>query len=239
MLGIETLLRRRPGELSGGQRQRVAMGRAIVREPALFLFDEPLSNLDAKLRVHMRGEIRRLCKGLGITSLYVTHDQVEAMTMGSRIVVMRDGVIQQVGEPMSIYNEPANEFVGGFIGTPPMNFFHAEVKDDVPVVLGTPVPLVEEQRTRVADAGITEAIVGIRPEHLLVVHGDGPRLFEADVDLVEPLGAESLLHGRAGSFPFVASIEPSERLHTGDKVPLSVPDGKVTIFDPESKVAIA
>ncbi|MFQ3623248.1 MAG: TOBE domain-containing protein, partial [Acetobacteraceae bacterium] len=180
LLGLGELLGRKPRQLSGGQRQRVAMGRAIVREPKLFLFDEPLSNLDAKLRVQMRAEIKRLQRRLGVTSLYVTHDQVEAMTLGDRLVVMHQGRAEQVASPMEVWRQPANTFVAGFIGAPAMNFLHGTLCEG-----GGAVDL---------RGGQTEELtVGIRPEHVRI-GGDGTAL-SLKVDLVEPLGAESLIHG--------------------------------------------
>ncbi len=239
ILGLTPYLHRRPKALSGGQRQRVAVGRAIVRKPKVFLFDEPLSNLDAKMRVQMRTELSQLHARIQATIIYVTHDQVEAMTMGSRIVVMKDGVVLQVGEPLEIYRCPANQFVAGFIGTPPMNFFPAQVEAGVLRMHGRPVPLLEEQKQRIGRHGLTTAVVGVRPEHLLLAHEEGAELFEADVEIVEPLGAESLLHGRSGDTQFVASVDPSERCRTGERVKFAVRPGHVTVFDPLSELAIA
>jgi len=183
LLQLEGLLDRKPRQLSGGQRQRVAMGRAIVREPALFLFDEPLSNLDAKLRVQMRLEIKALQRQLGITSLYVTHDQVEAMTLADRMIVLNRGVTEQVGAPLEVYSRPASRFVGGFIGSPPMNF--------IPVALCQPDKLRALLPGDISgDAGLT---VGIRPEHLERV-AEGDHLFAGRVKFTEALGAETLVH---------------------------------------------
>jgi len=188
MLGLEDLLGRRPGQLSGGQRQRVAMGRALVREPAVFLLDEPLSNLDAKLRVEMRAELKRLQDRLGITTIYVTHDQVEAMTLGERIAVLADGVLQQVGSPQDVYDHPRNVFVAGFIGSPPMNLLRGKATGGR-VVAGD----LELEDTHVPDGDV---LVGIRPEDLHPAGDDhpGPRL-EVRVDVIEPLGDEVLVHG--------------------------------------------
>jgi len=194
LLEIGQLLQRRPKQLSGGQRQRVAMGRAIVREPKLFLFDEPLSNLDAKLRVTMRAEIKRLQRRLGVTSLYVTHDQVEAMTLGDRLVVMHEGRAEQVASPMEIWSRPANTFVAGFIGAPAMNFLEGELAgngDEIRLKAGLSVHLLDGPRPGGAGRPVT---VGIRPEHF-VPTTDGSGL-DVEIDLVEPLGAESLVHGR-------------------------------------------
>jgi len=239
ILGLSEYLHRRPKALSGGQRQRVAVGRAIVRKPKVFLFDEPLSNLDAKMRVQMRTELSQLHARLKSTIVYVTHDQVEAMTMGSRIVVMKDGVIQQVGEPLEIYRTPANQFVAGFIGTPPMNLFRGTVHAGGVALGGRELPLEDTQRDKVRSSGLTEAVVGIRPEHLVLTQDPRAALFEAVVDIVEPLGAESLLHARLGDSRFVASIDPSERLRTGDHVRFSVRPGHVMVFDPATERAVA
>ena len=199
ILELGTFLQRLPRQLSGGQRQRVAMGRAIVREPAVFLFDEPLSNLDAKLRVQMRLEIKRLQRELGVTSIYVTHDQVEAMTLADRLIVMNAGVADQIGTPMDVYDRPASVFVAGFIGSPAMNFLAAKVGQDRKSVdlAGTnangaiSLPLAQPTSAAVG----TAVALGVRPEHLHPAP-DGPLQFE--VELAEPLGADTLLHGRFG-----------------------------------------
>jgi sn-glycerol 3-phosphate transport system ATP-binding protein len=198
ILELGTFLERRPRQLSGGQRQRVAMGRAIVREPAVFLFDEPLSNLDAKLRVQMRLEIKRLQRELGVTSIYVTHDQVEAMTLADRLIVMNAGTADQIGTPMDVYEKPASVFVAGFIGSPAMNFLAAKVATDQRSVdlagtgtLRVTLPLAGATS---AAAG-TPVALGVRPEHLQAA-AEGPLEFE--VELAEPLGADTLLHGRFG-----------------------------------------
>src|SRR5688572_280245 len=184
ILGITHLLDRKPKDLSGGQRQRVAVGRAIVRQPAVFLFDEPLSNLDAKLRVQTRGEITKLQQTLGTTSVYVTHDQIEAMTMGHRITVMREGKIQQVGTPREVYEKPANTFVAQFIGTPPMNLLEATVEGGIARTSSFSIPVAHEPGP---------VILGIRPEHL--THGGA---IQATVDIVEPIGHESIVYATAG-----------------------------------------
>jgi len=192
MLGIGDLLRRRPGQLSGGQRQRVAMGRALVRQPAVFLLDEPLSNLDAKLRVEMRAELKRLQARLEVTTIYVTHDQVEAMTLGDRIAVLSGGVLQQVGPPQDVYDDPDNLFVAGFIGSPPMNLLRGTALGGSVTAAGLPVAA-----PHVADG---EVVVGMRPEALHPVGADGPG-FEVLVDVVEPLGDEVLVHGSVDAKP--------------------------------------
>ncbi len=212
ILGITQLLDRKPRALSGGQRQRVAVGRAIVRNPSVFLFDEPLSNLDAKLRVQMRAEISKLQHRLQTTTIYVTHDQVEAMTMGDRIALLKDGDLQQVGTPLELYSQPANSFVATFIGTPPMNLLRAELVEDGAAVSGQGfrLPLNDTQRAAAATAPGREIVVGIRPEH--VVHGatEGGRTapLTLEVEIVEPLGHETIVHGRLGSELITASLPP-------------------------------
>src|SRR5688572_15172797 len=217
ILGIGELLHRKPRQLSGGQRQRVALGRAIVRDPKVFLFDEPLSNLDAKLRVQMRVELKKLHERLAVTSIYVTHDQVEAMTLGDRVVVMKDGWVQQVGEPLELYNTPANRFVAGFIGSPAMNFIDATLTEvngavvaEAPGLrLDLPGPLAARARAKAGRA----VTVGIRPEDVhIATDSDAPDLcFDAIVEVVEQLGSEILLDTRVGPATVVASVEPTMR----------------------------
>ena len=207
ILGLDELLERKPKALSGGQRQRVAVGRAIVRKPKVFLFDEPLSNLDAKLRVQMRAEISRLHQRLGATMIYVTHDQVEAMTMGTRICLMKDGLVQQVEAPLKLYREPVNRFVAGFIGSPAMNLLDGTVSgsgaDHVFETNGRRVPLP----AGVADRIDGQVTLGVRPENLRLVSGPGSGpSFEVNVDLVEPLGSEVYLHGSLGEARLVARL---------------------------------
>jgi len=218
MLAIGHLLDRKPKDLSGGQRQRVAVGRAIVRQPAVFLFDEPLSNLDAKLRVQTRAEITKLQQTLGTTSVYVTHDQIEAMTMGNRVTVMRDGRIQQVGTPREVYEKPANVFVAQFIGTPPMNLIHATVADGK--AFGIPVPIENGRRI----------VLGIRPEHL--VHGGEIR---ATVDIVEPIGHESIVYATSGTEKLAAIFDPHETPRVGETISLHVEPARVHLFDADSE----
>ena len=213
ILGIAHLLDRRPKDLSGGQRQRVAVGRAIVRKPAVFLFDEPLSNLDAKLRVQMRAEITRLQQALGTTSVYVTHDQVEAMTMGHRITVLRDGKVQQVGTPGEVYDHPANVFVAQFIGTPPMNLLRGALAESL--------------------AGRPNVIAGIRPEHLRL--GEG---FPAVIDMVEPIGHETIVYATAGGEKLVAIFDPHEAPRAGESVSFSVDAARVHLFDAQTEMAL-
>jgi multiple sugar transport system ATP-binding protein len=244
ILGIEDLLARKPRQLSGGQRQRVALGRAIVRDPKVFLFDEPLSNLDAKLRVQMRVELKKLHERLAVTSVYVTHDQVEAMTLGDRVVVMRDGLVQQVGEPLELYNSPANRFVAGFIGSPAMNFA------DVTLVENGGKPMAEAPGLRIALPGELaarartkvgrKATLGIRPEDIhLASAADPPEYcFEAVVEVVEQLGSEILLDTRVGPALMVASVEPTVRVRAHDKLKLALKPERLHLFDAESEAAI-
>jgi multiple sugar transport system ATP-binding protein len=228
-LGLDTLMERRPRALSGGQRQRVAMGRAIVRAPKAFLFDEPLSNLDARLREQMRGEIKKLHKSLGATSIYVTHDQIEAMTLADRIVAMNGGVVQQVGSPLDLYDRPANLFVAGFIGSPAMNMFDAAYRADgagpaIVVADGTRIPL--RQPCHIPDA--TPVTVGIRPEHI-PVGAPGEAGLTCGVDLVEPTGFGTILHVR----PFGVSLKAFtlNRDAIGDSVTVRLPPERLHLFD--------
>jgi len=239
LLELSALLDRKPKQLSGGQRQRVALGRAIVREPKVFLMDEPLSNLDAKLRVQTRAEIARLHQRLRTTFVYVTHDQVEAMTMGSRIAVMNFGVLQQVGTPQELYDSPVNRFVAGFIGSPAMNFLEMKVQgtDDGATLsydgLRMPVP----SRVRGAVGGDGRSLIaGFRPEHLDVgvPQGSGETGFSATCDVVEYLGNEELLHLRLGEEDVVAVVNAAARVQAGTEVQLRLPLSKLHLFDPES-----
>jgi multiple sugar transport system ATP-binding protein len=240
ILDIAHLLDRKPKQLSGGQRQRVAVGRAIVRKPAVFLFDEPLSNLDAKLRVQMRAEISRLQQRLKTTTVYVTHDQVEAMTMGHRIAVLKDGKLQQVGTPLEVYERPENLFVANFIGTPPMNFFTAEVADGgARLVAGAfALPVPDALRALAAKHAGRKVAVGVRPENLVEV-GKPTRGATApitlEVEIVEPLGHEVVLHGRAGEDRFTAKLDPTRVPRQGEKVEIAVEIEALHLFDPESE----
>jgi multiple sugar transport system ATP-binding protein len=233
ILGIEHLLQRRPKELSGGQRQRVAVARAIVRNPAVFLFDEPLSNLDAKLRVQMRAEISKLQDRLKTTAVYVTHDQVEAMTMGHRLAVMNQGKIQQLGTPIEVYDRPATVFVAQFIGTPPMNLFDVVVEDGSLKANGFSLPLP----AGVAATPGQKLHAGIRPEHLL---GGGRRPRGAGaplkgvVEIVEPLGYEAIVYARVGDELFVSPFETHAMPKAGEQVELLVEVDKLHLFDAES-----
>jgi len=236
ILGITELLDRRPKQLSGGQRQRVALGRAIVRQPAVFLFDEPLSNLDAKLRVQMRAEITKLQRRLGTTSVYVTHDQVEAMTMGHRIAVMNQGKLQQVGTPLEVYDRPQNLFVAQFIGTPPMSFFGAALREGGTLLEAATFRLSVPGALRSLTAGSDgrRVVVGIRPEN---IHesGKGARgetgVLTVDVDMVEPLGHEVIVHGRVGDDVLVAKLDPHHLPRIGDRVEVVLELEAIHLFD--------
>jgi multiple sugar transport system ATP-binding protein len=244
ILGIQELLKRKPRQLSGGQRQRVAVGRAIVRHPQVFLFDEPLSNLDAKLRVQMRVELKRLHDRLETTAIYVTHDQVEAMTLGDRVVVMRDGWIQQVGEPLELYGKPANKFVAGFIGSPAMNFIDVTITDSGGVTraeapgLNVTIPAAHAERLRPYKG--QRVTLGIRPEDLHVATGADPRdsCVEAVVDVVEPLGSEILLDVKVGPTVVVARVDPTVRVKVHEPVRLALDPERLQFFDPKSELAI-
>jgi multiple sugar transport system ATP-binding protein len=258
LLGLENLLDRRPKQLSGGQRQRVAMGRAIIRQPQVFLMDEPLSNLDAQLRVQMRGEIEALQKRLGVTTVYVTHDQVEALTMGDRIAVLREGVLQQIGTPAEVYDDPANLFVAGFIGSPPMNLAHARVEGGSVELGGARFPAPSRLDGQ-------SVIVGIRPEDLYQARNGGPAL-AAQVDRVESVGASLLVHfpvdardaksaalaaatggpvleavpltGGADTSQFTATFEPRTMVRAGDTVQVALDPERLHFFDPETEASL-
>jgi len=244
ILGIEDLLQRKPRQLSGGQRQRVALGRAIVRHPQVFLFDEPLSNLDAKLRVQMRVEIKKLHDRLGTTAIYVTHDQVEAMTLGDRVVVMKDGWVQQVGEPIDLYNHPANRFVAGFIGSPGMNFATIAVsRADGALWAGNDgmrIKVPAELAGRLDRYAGQQALLGIRPEDLRLASAADPAelTFDAVVEVVEQLGSEVLLDVAVGSTMMVASVEPTVRAKIRDKLRLALNPLRLHFFDPASEAVI-
>ncbi|MCP3968354.1 MAG: sn-glycerol-3-phosphate ABC transporter ATP-binding protein UgpC [Lentisphaerae bacterium] len=244
ILSIEEYLDRRPKALSGGQRQRVAVGRAIVRKPEAFLFDEPLSNLDAKMRVQMRTEISKLHTQLETTMIYVTHDQVEAMTMGDRICVMKDGLIQQVDNPLNLYDNPANLFVAGFIGTPPMNFFHGVLvskSDGLYFKEETfELKMLKEWEERLTPYADKKIVFGIRPEDICwskTEDGDYPSI-EAEVEVMEPMGCETYLYMNTGAHSFIARVEAHNKFHVGDKVQLPLFMPKVHIFDSASEDVI-
>jgi multiple sugar transport system ATP-binding protein len=236
ILGITELLARKPKELSGGQRQRVALGRAIVRKPAVFLFDEPLSNLDAKLRVQMRAEISTLQKRLQTTTVYVTHDQIEAMTMGDRIAVMNKGELQQVGSPLEVYEQPATLFVASFIGTPPMNFLPATFSDGGTTVAasGFRLPVPEAFRAAAAGRDGMKVVLGLRPENIREAGRDGEGVLVpvgAKVEFVEPLGHEVIVHGRIGDDLLVAKVGPHRAPQTGATVDLVIEAAAAHLFD--------
>jgi len=266
ILGLSELIDSKPGQLSGGQRQRVAMGRAIVREPSVFLMDEPLSNLDAKLRVQMRAEVTRIQRKLGVATLYVTHDQVEAMTMGDRVAVLRAGVLQQCDKPQALYDNPNNLFVAAFIGSPAMNLFEAQITDGATaVVIGSQrieLPeVVHAQRPGVRSYANKRVVLGIRPEDLPMASGSESSTLVGDVELVEALGSDVLIHfaidakrievegamedEESSLAPVmlqraqgVARIEPRSTVVNGDRVRLSVNPIRLHFFDPETGEAI-
>ena len=230
ILGLRDLLDRFPRQLSGGQRQRVAMGRAIVRDPQVFLFDEPLSNLDAKLRVAMRTEIKELHQRLKTTSIYVTHDQIEAMTMADKIVVLKDGLIEQIGSPLDLYDHPANQFVAGFLGSPSMNFIDGTQRDGTFITTtGTALPLAG---THSANDG-RAMVYGIRPEHLDLV-SDSEEGFEAEVVVIEPTGSETQLFARLGGQEIVAIFRERHEFAPGQKIRLKPRAIAVHMFDQKS-----
>ena len=242
---LQKLLDRKPKELSGGQRQRVALGRAIVREPAVFLMDEPLSNLDAKLRVQTRAEIARLHQRLKTTVVYVTHDQVEAMTMGSRIAVMTEGLLQQVGSPQTLYDTPINRFVAGFIGSPSMNFVevHTDGSGESARLVGPAewsIPLPNRYRDAATPRAGKTLVAGFRPEHLDIGEaGPGVGAFQARADVVEYLGNEELLHISAADQDVVAIVGSEHRVRPGDIVNLKLPLDKLHLFDGETGLTLA
>jgi multiple sugar transport system ATP-binding protein len=247
LLGIHELLDRKPRQLSGGQRQRVALGRAIVRSPKVFLFDEPLSNLDAKLRIAMRAELLELHQKLKTTSIYVTHDQVEAMTMGDRLVVMNRGEIQQVDTPQRLYDAPVNRFVAGFIGSPPMNFIECDLAGmggemhAVSETLRLPVP--ESKNAMLAGYAGKKVTLGLRPEHILEPgpnrKGRQGALFEASIWVVEPLGAETYVHLRAGQNTMVARLGSDFAHKIGERAGFIADMEKAYFFDSDTGLAVS
>jgi multiple sugar transport system ATP-binding protein len=234
VLGLNDYLQRRPRELSGGERQRVALGRAIVREPRVYLFDEPLSNLDAKLRVQMRAEIKRLHQRTRTTIVYVTHDQVEAMTLGDRIAVMRGGLLQQVADPFTLYNRPANQFVAGFIGSPPINFFGARAVDGAFEAGGVRIALP----VGTAAAGGRPVVVGIRPEDFSLAALPGAGTVDARVEVREPLGNEVLVHWTSPFGPLVSRVPGQTAPAVGEEARLHFAFDKVHLFDAENEQAL-
>ncbi|MDG5819018.1 ABC transporter ATP-binding protein [Natronococcus sp. A-GB7] len=241
MLGIDDLLDRKPNALSGGQKQRVALGRAIVREPSVFLMDEPLSNLDAKLRTEMRTELQQLQDDLDVATLYVTHDQTEAMTMGDRIAVLDDGKLQQIGTPLECYHEPSNLFVAGFIGDPSMNFLELEYDRMDGTARGTGVSyrFVDEQRARLENGLTGDGVtLGIRPEDIEVAESADPTTVEAEVEVVEPMGKENFLHVSVGDARLTASISGEYVVDEDRTLRLRFPQSKVHAFDSASGDAV-
>jgi len=243
ILGIEYLLSRKPKQLSGGQRQRVAVGRAIVRKPEVFLFDEPLSNLDAKLRVQTRLELKKLHERLATTAVYVTHDQIEAMTMGDRIVVMRDGLIQQIGSPLELYDTPANKFVAGFIGSPAMNFFDADVirgGDVISLQSGeVRIDLPAKISQLLADYQPQQIAVGLRPEDLVVATEHAPgQTIQGTVEVVEPVGNETYVALNAVSFSLIVAVGRKTLIKTRSNLVIAPSMENLHLFDFESGKAI-
>lgn len=243
LLQIDNLLERKPKELSGGQRQRVALGRALIREPVVFLLDEPLSNLDAKLRVHMRAELIKLHHSIQTTMIYVTHDQLEAMTMSDRIVVMNEGKIQQVGTPKEVYDHPANLFVAGFIGTPTMNFIEGTLKEDRGLLkldaglfrLNLPENL---RKTIHQNIFPSEVILGIRPEDVQIPEREAKGLIPALISVVELVGSEKIVFSNVGDQTILSRISPDKELGINQKVYLIINERKIHLFDKKSGDAL-
>ena len=241
ILDITPLLARKPKALSGGQRQRVAMGRAIVRNPKVFLFDEPLSNLDAKLRVQMRTEIKKVHQTIPTTTVYVTHDQVEAMTLADRVVVMNGGVIEQVGPPQELYHHPKTRFVAGFIGSPGMNFLLARLEAagnglQLTLADGAVVPVPAGRTDRYGPYKDREMVLGLRPEHMVDAAGARPGAapLQARVDVVEPMGMETLVHFFIGHAPMVARVDPQTRAEPGEMLPLGADMNHMHLMEPDT-----
>ncbi len=245
ILGIHDYLQRRPKALSGGQRQRVAVGRAIVRKPKAFLFDEPLSNLDAKMRVQMRAEISKLHTRLETTMIYVTHDQIEAMTMADRIVIMKDGIIQQVDEPLKVYDNPANLFVAGFIGTPPMNSFKGRIISEAGKLAfknaAFKIEMPEMWKDKTEPYTDKDVVFGIRPEDLgseeAEQNSSSPRI-KAKIEVVEPMGSETYLYLTTGDNSFISRVDAHRKTAVGDEISLGVAMKKVHLFDTQTEKAI-
>ena len=227
VLELTSMLERKPRQLSGGQRQRVAMGRAIVRDPQVFLFDEPLSNLDAKLRVAMRTEIKELHQRLKTTTVYVTHDQIEAMTMADKIVVMHDGIVEQMGTPLELYDTPANQFVAGFIGSPAMNFLKGKVKSNGSAMFEGPNGVKLPLKSAPANSDGQPAVYGVRPEHFTIAD-DGA---EAEIVVVEPTGSETQVFAKLGGEQVVAVFRERHQFNPGDKIRLKPDPSLVHLFD--------
>jgi multiple sugar transport system ATP-binding protein len=246
ILDIQALLNRKPRALSGGQRQRVAMGRAIVRNPKVFLFDEPLSNLDAKLRVQMRTEIKKVHQTVRTTTVYVTHDQVEAMTLADRVVVMNQGVIEQVGSPQELYHNPATRFVAGFIGSPAMNFLDCRIVElngalGVRLTDNITLPVPPSRTDRYGKFKGREMVLGLRPEHLFEYHESGrpgwTRL-DAPVDVVEPMGMETMVHFFLNGAPVCARIDPATHAEPNDTLALTADMNQMHLMEPDSGLVV-
>ena len=238
ILNLQDYLNRKPRQLSGGQRQRVAVGRAIVRKPKVFLFDEPLSNLDAKLRVQMRTEISRLHINLDATMIYVTHDQTEAMTMGERIVVLKDGQVQQIGEPMSLYNKPINQFVAGFIGSPAMNFVDGKIEKDKNLEFISSegklnFKLSKYYNDKLTDLNINEIMLGIRPEDIRILKDDDG-LYSTNVDVVEPIGNETYIYFNVESNQFIARVASNLSIKQSEIITIGFNLDKIHLFERQS-----
>jgi multiple sugar transport system ATP-binding protein len=231
ILRLDNLLARKPRQLSGGQRQRVALGRAIVRQPRVFLLDEPLSNLDAMLRVQTRIELQKMHQRLGTTFIYVTHDQVEAMTMGDRIAVMKDGLLQQVAPPRDIYDQPVNMYVAGFIGSPRMNFMPVTVSDRKAKASAFELDLPKP-------TALSRGILGIRPEHFVPIGSDGDAALDLMVEVREVLGADQYLYGKVGGDDVTARVDPHLNVSVGDTVRLGVNMQHLHLFDAETEKAV-
>lgn len=247
VLGIDHLLDRKPKALSGGQRQRVALGRAIVREPKVFLMDEPLSNLDAKLRVQMRTEIGKLHKRLQTTFIYVTHDQTEAMTMGSRIVVMKDGIVQQVASPQTLYDSPVNVFVAGFMGSPQMNLIDALLSDEggrLSLSFGSQKVYLPEGKAAKLDKSYVgkTVVLGIRPEDIYDEEGyiaaAPDTTVDAEIDITEMMGAETYIYFSVDELPFIGRVDTRTTAKAGDKIKVAFDGNKIHLFDKETELAI-
>jgi multiple sugar transport system ATP-binding protein len=246
VLGLTDMLKRQPRQLSGGQRQRVALGRAIVREPQVFLLDEPLSNLDAKLRVQTRADISKLHQRLQTTFVYVTHDQTEAMTMATRIAVMRDGILQQLDTPQVLYDKPVNVFVAGFIGSPSMNFFDAKIsRSDSTLFVDAgafAVPIPADKAQRFSSRVGKDIIFGIRPEHVhdpqFAPPGITAARVETRVDVTEPMGNEVFLYLVSGEHTFIARVDPRTRARMGDRLEVSFDMSQIHVFDRDTQVAV-
>ena len=231
ILRLDQLLARKPRQLSGGQRQRVAVGRAIVRQPRVFLLDEPLSNLDAMLRVQTRIELQKMHQRLGTTFIYVTHDQVEAMTMGDRIAVMNDGLLQQVAPPREIYDQPVNMYVAGFIGSPRMNFLPVTISDRQAKASGFELTLPKA-------TGLAHGTLGIRPEHFVPNVSADDAAIDLKVEVLEVLGADQYLYGKVGSDDVIARVDPQLKVSVGDLVSLGINMGRLHLFNAETEKAV-